>query len=483
MSMMRLSRVFVAACSMIFIVAACADDDGPNAAGAKHDAPATGPDGGPATPIASKTVGAGGGTVTSPDGVTIEVPPNAVKADTTFVIATAQPPVAMAANVVGTTYAFGPAGVQFDVPIRITIPFDAARLRSDSDVADVRVLAATDTGDDFVAIGAVALERGKVAFATDHFSRYVASIERDCAPPGAQAYNECSLWHCRAGYHAEGHAVFGQGVLPTCMPDGFFLGTYCVPNTTPFYETTEFGCRFGYYYAGSATKFPGVPWSSHCVLIEGLSYDPCEFGCRPGFHREDRPQGGLLCGLPFNNLCVSDTGKAVTSVCGFSSSTKDGGPTTTDAGPTAPGDLRVEAFIDGLSQLVIQGTTVHWHHLKSSAPGRWAPFSSPPVAGNEPTRLNGVSWQPVWPDQNGSPPARNESCDCDSSATQVAGLPSAPTHALVKVAQARDHVTVTQPPTAANGYTTIVEFSDQSLTGDTSSNSGADWYDATIHLE
>jgi hypothetical protein len=66
--------------------------------------------------------------------------------------------------------------------------------------------------------------------------------------------------------------------------------------------------------------------------------------------------------------------------------------------------LRVEALIDGRSQLIVRGNTAQWFHLDWAAPGRH-------LFRNEPTVINGVSWFPVWPD---IPDAENRDCHCYS---------------------------------------------------------------------
>src|SRR5262245_37440174 len=85
----------------------------------------------------------------------------------------------------------------------------------------------------------------------------------------------------------------------------------------------------------------------------------------------------------------------------------------TDAGPDAAIDvppppnfhLHVEAWMDGRSNLIIKGTSVHWHHFQFAAPGR-------ELFVNKPTILDTYQWFPTWPD---IPDAENRDCNCDSS--------------------------------------------------------------------
>ena len=53
--------------------------------------------------------------------------------------------------------------------------------------------------------------------------------------------------------------------------------------------------------------------------------------------------------------------------------------------------IRVEALIDGRSQLILRDDTAQWFHIDWAAPGR-------ELFRNEPTIINGVSWFPIWPD-------------------------------------------------------------------------------------
>src|SRR4051812_24476594 len=60
-----------------------------------------------------------------------------------------------------------------------------------------------------------------------------------------------------------------------------------------------------------------------------------------------------------------------------------------DSGPPAL-HLRIEAWIDGRSDLIVVGNTAHWHHYDYAAPGR-------EMFVNKPTLFDGVEWFPVWP--------------------------------------------------------------------------------------
>jgi hypothetical protein len=113
-----------------------------------------------------------------------------------------------------------------------------------------------------------------------------------------------------------------------------------------------------------------------------------------------------------------------------------------------PLTLSVRARIDGLSRLLIQGNTVHWYHVAAAAPGRWIPA---------PTYINGVEWNPDWPDV---PDSGNRDCQCSSSSYQ--GIPAIIEYppVILEIIQARGKVAIVQQPSQSNDYTLIVEFDD-----------------------
>jgi hypothetical protein len=110
--------------------------------------------------------------------------------------------------------------------------------------------------------------------------------------------------------------------------------------------------------------------------------------------------------------------------------------------------LDVRARIDGVSYLVVQGNTFRWWHEAFTAPGRWISAS---------TYLNGVPWNPTWPDV---PDSQNVDCRCYSSTYQ--GIPAVANNPPVnlEIIQARGNVSITQQPDQGNTYTLVVKFDD-----------------------
>jgi hypothetical protein len=133
--------------------------------------------------------------------------------------------------------------------------------------------------------------------------------------------------------------------------------------------------------------------------------------------------------------------------------------------------VHVRAWIDGRSELTLQGADVQWTHYDFAAPGRLeCDLGSP----HEPTTVDSNVWFPVWPDV---PTCENR--DCEGCVSDVAALISPPLPAQAFQAtlvplQARGALFVGEQPTAANGYRTVIVFDDNPL-------GGADWYEFDLY--
>lgn len=114
--------------------------------------------------------------------------------------------------------------------------------------------------------------------------------------------------------------------------------------------------------------------------------------------------------------------------------------------------IRVEALIDGRSQLILRGDTAQWFNLDYAAPGRHE-FR------NEPTIINGVEWYPVWPDY---PDAENRSCHCYSDIFYGVEppLPQSDMTVTLNIIRSRYDTHIAQYPDAGNNYALIIEFND-----------------------
>ena len=130
--------------------------------------------------------------------------------------------------------------------------------------------------------------------------------------------------------------------------------------------------------------------------------------------------------------------------------------------------LTVRAWIDGESQLIIQGNTVQWHNLSYTAPGYRIPGEPP-----EPTYLTTVdmgivAWAPTtWSNGTSGDTTSEQFTDLD------APLAAVDQTVTLEAIDVRDGATIVQQPTAANDYTLIVDFND-SVSG------GAYWYELSL---
>jgi IPT/TIG domain len=130
--------------------------------------------------------------------------------------------------------------------------------------------------------------------------------------------------------------------------------------------------------------------------------------------------------------------------------------------------LTVRAWIDGESQLIIQGNTVQWHNLSYTAPGYRTPGDPPEPTYLTTAGMGTIAWAPtIW--SNGT--------SGDTTSEQFTDL-NAPLAAVdqtvtLEAIDVRDGATIVQQPTAVNDYTLIVDFND-SVSG------GAYWYELSL---
>ncbi len=122
-----------------------------------------------------------------------------------------------------------------------------------------------------------------------------------------------------------------------------------------------------------------------------------------------------------------------------------------------PHDLDINAYIDGVDDLVIQLNGIWWDHLAFARPGTWG--------GNNPTYVNGYAWWPEWPDNLIRSVSSSELLGGDVEFDPVITL---------TWTQNRNIMYIKQYPSAANDYTLIVHIDDDDP-------GGAAWYTFTLH--
>lgn len=126
--------------------------------------------------------------------------------------------------------------------------------------------------------------------------------------------------------------------------------------------------------------------------------------------------------------------------------------------------ITIRAYIDGRSQLIFKGNTVQWYHMDWVAPGRWG-------GADEPTYIKGVPWYP-WPSIGDY-----WFCYCYSDIFErlFPSIAHADMTIELEGVVSRGQTQVVQYPSAANDYTLIIEFDDNS-------QEGADWYEIVLHV-
>ena len=125
--------------------------------------------------------------------------------------------------------------------------------------------------------------------------------------------------------------------------------------------------------------------------------------------------------------------------------------------------IRVRAYIDGRSQLMLSGNTAQWRHYEWGGPG---------YDDNLPTTINSAPWYPQW---SGDP---RDCGGCTSNVfTGVQPAISAVDQTVTLIPfDVRDSATIVQQPLASNDYTLIVELNDNV-------SSGGYWYTVDLDVD
>ncbi|MBK7878647.1 MAG: hypothetical protein IPJ77_23565 [Planctomycetes bacterium] len=131
--------------------------------------------------------------------------------------------------------------------------------------------------------------------------------------------------------------------------------------------------------------------------------------------------------------------------------------------------VRVRAWIDGRSRIVLQGDTAQWQHFDWAAPGRLNCDTGTAI---EPTILSGATWYPNWPDAES---CENRDCGCSSDLFTglVPSLPASNFSIALHVVQSRGATMIAEYPSVTNGWRVVIEFDD-------GSPGGADWYEVDV---
>ena len=123
--------------------------------------------------VVEAEIGAAGGALAGPDGVAVEIPVGALAGTTTITITTSPK---STTGAVGPAYAFGPAGTQFSLPVKVTLPFDPARLPSGAAASDVAIWTAPQGSIYFVPLPQSVNDADRAHVQTKLFAAFVAII-------------------------------------------------------------------------------------------------------------------------------------------------------------------------------------------------------------------------------------------------------------------------------------------------------------------
>jgi hypothetical protein len=302
--------------------------------------PASSPHGGGTPGVTTQVVGPKGADVTTPDGVTVHIPPGALSADTpiTVVRAPNAPALPSATPAAGPTFLFGPEGTFFAIGVVITLPVDPSLLPTGITVHDVRAMTSPRDMPTYTPVDARPLDATHVQLATRHFSYFTATIGLPpdvCAACSKPSFDACL--GCGEGFHFFGPPLgapcllYGTNVVGiggSCRQD-------CIDGTSSAGAgyTTDCGywCARGYHAArvtGTAVLgCQGALFQIDCDRDQGPTFDSCDWDCPAPYVRQG--SGLVIC-----TDVLGEPSDLPTSHCvlpaGATASCADGG--TPDAG-------------------------------------------------------------------------------------------------------------------------------------------------------
>jgi hypothetical protein len=124
----------------------------------------------------------------------------------------------------------------------------------------------------------------------------------------------------------------------------------------------------------------------------------------------------------------------------------------------------IQAHVGGRSRLIVRGSTLQWHHLLGTAPGRGNGFWSFDTAADSPTIVDSnqgpnIGWMPTgWPPVLGDGTHPEAYSSTFSSLTPV--LPGDDTCWYVKKVSGSGSVKIVEQPDRDNDYAVVVAFDD-----------------------
>lgn len=188
---------------------------------------------------ASKTLSVEGGQVTAPNGVGVSIPSGALRKATLITVAPAAVDAARpTAPAVGDMYEFGPEGLTFSVPAKVTLQIDISRLPAGYSIADVVVQRAPLGTSAFELIPTRVIDSNHVECDTLHFSVFIPTLDSargsdggtDGGTDGGVTCAERCVTPNDGGADCECSRVCGQETVEIVCSGSSPLGCACVRN-------------------------------------------------------------------------------------------------------------------------------------------------------------------------------------------------------------------------------------------------------------
>jgi len=136
----------------------------------------------------SQVVGPSGGTVSAPDGTSVQVPAGAVTSNVTITL-TPNPSAPAPSGMlwVGTPYVFGPEGTQFALPVTVVLAFAPASIPTGESASQVVVETAPAGSTSYISRGGTLADSTHVRATTTHFSTFGPGIDDSAGATGGSS--------------------------------------------------------------------------------------------------------------------------------------------------------------------------------------------------------------------------------------------------------------------------------------------------------
>jgi hypothetical protein len=248
--------------------------------------------------VATMTVGAVGGTLTTPDGVAIEIPAGALAAETTVTVTRTGPPTQ---GTVGSTYELGPDGTKFAQAVTLTLPYDPAAL---GDALPADLMLATRANGDWSSAGFALVDTGShtVTGYIAHFSSWAIVP----SPKGSQCQPDYACFKRCCGSDVPDLCCSGLRNTCYCSHEGPFAGyVACYADCVKTRQGSNFAsspCMSACCRAQAGTSNYGACMVANGAAAAGVL--TCARGCTGPGDQMALCQSGSA--VPYFEACIWD---------------------------------------------------------------------------------------------------------------------------------------------------------------------------------